>query len=205
MKFNFLLLLQLPLIFLFLHGHKSSSIHAHKNYVYAVQKDTTLQSWIDDFKAFRNAVYSNDTTKLKSYFSFPVKGSNEIWYLVLNGKELQEKIITDSTPFTENDFSKYHKKLFSGDFIKTLLKIKSADLLRKGNSESPVIKEGNTNIKLYASYSRKEKTVTLNLSYNTPWKEENGVEQEGGESNIIYTFRILKNNRLRFVKVMIAG
>jgi len=205
MKLHFLLLLQLPLMFLLLHKHRPSFFQADTNDVYSAQNDTALHSWIDDFKVFRSAVYSNDTTKLKSYFSFPVKGAGEIWYLVLNEKELQEKVITDSTGFTEIDFSKYHKKLFTNDFIRTLLKIKSADLLTKGKSESPIIKEGNTNIKLYAAYSRKEKTVTLNLSYNTPWTKDNEEVQDGGESNIIYTFRILKNNHLQFVRVQLAG
>lgn len=203
MKLNFLLLL--PLFLFGVNAANAEISHLNNSHTVALQKDSSLKSWIDDFKAFRNAVYNNDTAKLKSYFSFPVSGTNDIWYILLDGKELQEKKIDDSTQFTESDFSKYHKKLFTNYFIKALLKIKSIDLLKKGKSQSPTIKDGDTNIKLYASYNRKEKTLTFNLSYNTPWKEKDGVVLDGGESNIIYSFRILKNNRLQFVKVMIAG
>lgn len=203
MKLNFLLLLAL---FLFGLNSANAEISRFNNsYTVALQKDSSLKSWIDDFKAFRNAVYNNDTAKLKSYFSFPVSGTNDIWYILLDGKEFEEKKINDTTRFTESDFSKYHKKLFTNYFIKALLKIKSEDLLKKGKSQSPTIKDGDTNIHLYASYSKKEKIVTLNLSYNTPGKEKDGVMLDGFESNVIYSFRILKNNRLQFVKVMIAG
>ncbi len=203
MKLNFLLLLAL---FLFGLNSANAEISRFNNsYTVALQKDSSLKSWIDDFKSFRNAVYNNDTAKLKSYFSFPVSGTNDIWYILLDGKEFEEKKINDTTRFTESDFSKYHKKLFTNYFIKALLKIKSEDLLKKGKSQSPTIKDGDTNIHLYASYSKKEKIVTLNLSYNTPGKEKDGVMLDGFESNVIYSFRILKNNRLQFVKVMIAG
>jgi hypothetical protein len=194
-------LIQIPVIF-FLFFRQDITVRS--THSFPLLKDTSVKSWIDDFKAFRNAVYTSDTAKLKSYFSFPITGNNDIWYLVLNQKELEAKNIDESTVFTEADFIKYYKKLFPKDFIMTLLKIKSADLQKRGKSESSAIKEGNTNIKMYATYSRKEKIVALNLSYNTPWKETD-ESIEGGESNYMYTFRILSNNRLQFVKLMIAG
>ena len=170
--------------------------------------DTTTKRWIDDLKNFRDALYTNDTSRVKTFFKFPVLNpANEIWYLVLTGKELEKKKLTEKiSPFAEKDLNKYYRKLFPKDFTKALLKIKSEQLYSKGETETPELKDTTgTIIKMYASVDKKENILTLNLSYNTPWKEDSGEVMDGGESNVLYYFRILKDQRLQFMYVRLAG
>lgn len=203
MKNYFLLLLQLSLCSF------STARQTFNDQQIAVwcclQKDSVLSSWIDDFKSFRIALYNNDITRLKNYFSSPVKNNNDIWYLLLDQQELEQRNVeARNKDFTEADFNKYYRKLFPESFIKALLKIKAVGLTKEGESESPIIIDKNTSIKLYASFDKKAKMLTLNLSYATKWEQE-GENVEVGESNIIYSFRVLRNNRLQFVKVELAG
>ncbi len=163
---------------------------------------------IESFKTFRDAVYNNDTATIKSYFSFPVENvANEIWYLVLTEKELETKKLSISgiTPFTEKDFNRYYKKLFPKQFVKALLRVKSADLFNSGKVQSPEVKDGNTSIIIYASLDQEESTLTLNVAYNTAWNEKSGEVTEGGESNVIYNFRMLNNGQLLFLNIRLAG
>lgn len=206
MKFNSLLLFHVPLIFLLAFSQKTNAI-PHTGKITANPADTTIKKWIDDFKAFRDAVYKDDTAKLKSFFKFPVLNpANEIWYLVLSEKEGEAKSLAATiTPFTEMDFNNYYKKLFPAAFVKALLKIKSAELFNKGEAESAEIKDSTATIKMYASVEKAKKILSLSLAYNTEWKEESGEVMDGGESTVIYSFRILKNGHLQFMYVQLAG
>ena len=154
-------------------------------------------------------MYRNDTAKLKPFFKFPVLNpANEIWYLVLNEKEQQEKNLTGKTfGFTEKDFDKYYKKLFPESFVKAILKIKSAQLYQTGKTETIELKDSTTTVvKMYASVDKRKSILTLSLNYNTPWKEDaEGTVLEGGESSVMYSFRILKNQQLQFMYVRMAG
>jgi hypothetical protein len=42
-------------------------------------KTTVIDSnlWIEDFRAFRDAVYKRDVEKVKTYFDFPIKKEGE--------------------------------------------------------------------------------------------------------------------------------
>lgn len=166
------------------------------------------KSCIESFKHFRDALYQNDLEALKSFFTFPIMNpSNEVWYLVLDEKELQAKKLEvgQAAPFTEKDFERYYKKLFPKSFVNRLLKIKSVDLFASNEAESPALKEGRTAVKLYASVDENEMVLTLNLSYSTAWKEKNGEAVDGGESNVIYTFNMLYSGKLHFMNVQLAG
>lgn len=207
MKFNLLLLFHIALLF----SPATSFANNEALHIFPVSveinTDTSVKSWIDDFKTFRDAVYRGDATVLKNWFSFPVLNpANEIWYLVLNEKELAEKKLTNKiTAFTEADFDKYYKKLFPVNFSKALLKIKSAQLNKQGRVETPEVKDtNNTIVKMYADIDKRKNTLTLNLSYTSSWKEEGGEVADGGESNVIYVFRIIKNH-LQFMYVRLAG
>ncbi|MES2847960.1 MAG: hypothetical protein V4685_02805 [Bacteroidota bacterium] len=118
-------------------------------------------------------------------------------------KNITDKII----PFTEKDFDKYYKKLFPESFVKAILKIKSAQLYQAGKTETTDIKDSTTTVvKMYASVDKAKNILTFNLSYNTPWKEDaEGTVLEGGESSVMYSFRILKNQHLQFMYIRIAG
>ncbi len=201
MKLNWILLFHIPLVVFSLQSHKKIILQDHL--VTVVPGDTTTQKWIDDFKNFRDAVYRSDTGKIKTWFDFPLTG-NDIWYLVLTEKEV-EKQNGNFKQFTEKDFNKYYKKIFPKQFVQSLLKIKSAELLKKGRAESPDLKEGNTNIKMYVSVDKEENTLQLNLAYNTPWKEKDGDVIDGGESNVLYTFKIIDNRSIRFLRIQLAG
>lgn len=154
-------------------------------------------SWIDDFKAFRDAAYTGNKEKLKTYFNFPIQNDpNEIWYLTAAGEAPDA-----SSPFTEKDWDTHHAKIFPPAFVKSLLKIKSAELYEKGEAESPDLKEDSTVYKMMAAFDKKENLLSLNLAFTTvPEEGEDAIE-----SNIIYTFSILPDGRLKFKKINIAG
>lgn len=172
-----------------------------------VRTDSGTKKWIDDFKLLREAVYKHDKARVKSFFTFPVMNpANEIWFLVLSEKEREAKKLSDKiTPFTESDFNKYYSKLFPAAFTKTLLKIRSAELFNKGETTSAEVKEGNTATRMYASVDKETMILSLNLSYTTEWKDESGEVTDGGESTVIYAFRILNNSHLQFMYVRLAG
>ncbi len=169
------------------------------------QNDTA--NWIENFREFRNAVYQKDKIKAKQFIDFPIMNvNNEIWSLVYEGNTKEFYTIPDSIkPFTEQDFDKYFNKLFSKRFINTILKIKSEDLLRIGNAETKDFEEGNTTYKMYATFNKAKRTLSLNLSSNTITKDETGEIQDGGEFSIGYQFDILKNGQLKLKQVRLAG
>lgn len=210
MKLNFLLL-QLPVFaVLFFNGNNDwpvVSVHALTNDNTAF--DSTSKIWVEDFKLFRDAVYRNDTAKVKSFFKFPLlNAGSEIWYLVLTEKELEKKNISykKNVPFTANDFNRYYKKLFPPAFVRTVLKIKSEMLYKNGETETPEFKdESPTTVRMYASFDKATQTLSLNLASNTIFKDENGETLDGGESSVIYSFRVLKNGHLQFFNIRLAG
>ncbi|MES2847961.1 MAG: hypothetical protein V4685_02810 [Bacteroidota bacterium] len=71
MKLNFLLLFTVPLVFLFTSLSLQNNAEYFSIKIVDVTTDTTTKKWIDDFKSFRDAVYKNDTAKLKTFFKFP--------------------------------------------------------------------------------------------------------------------------------------
>ena len=156
-------------------------------------------SWIDDLKTLRDALYAGDRQKVKSYFSFPVQTeNNELWYFTDSSG-----ISDPSMPFTERDFEQSFSRVFPKALVKSLMKIKTALLFEKGAFETPVITEGDSlQYRLFAAYDKKEGTLSLNLAYDNPIP---GEEEERDEFNIIYTFSILPDGRLRFNRVNLAG
>ena len=158
-------------------------------------KDTV--SWIEDFKDFRDAVYQKQKQKVKTYFSFPVQQEqNEIWYLV------EEENTTGKTTFSEKDFDLHFEKIFPPAFVKTVLKIKSADLYSKGEAESPEVKEGDTqSYQMFATFDSTENILSLNLAFKIYYQDA----EEWGEHNAIYRFLVLPGGRLRFQRVNMAG
>jgi len=163
-------------------------------------------AWIDDFKLFRTAVYQNDKATVKQYFKFPLyNDGNELWFLVLSEKEYDKISGNKKNPFLEKDFDKYYSKIFPLAFKKSILKIKTDDLFKSGNAESAEFKESNTSYKMYATYDKKLRTLSLNLAYNTVTKDKDGNIEDGGESNVIYNFVIDKTGHIFFKEVRLAG
>ncbi len=180
-----------------------SSSHQFDNR--SLPADSAKRLWIEDFRAFRNAVYRNDTAAVKSFFKFPLKG--DTWFLVLSEKELQSKSSNEKFgAFAASDFNQYYSKIFPVHFITTLLKIKSEELYSKGAYETVELRENSTTTyKMHASFDKEEQRLSLNLNFNVVEKDEQGEVIDGGESTVIYIFRVLKNGHLQFDKIMLAG
>ena len=164
-----------------------------------------VETWIDDFKNFRTAMLNKDEAKLETYFSFPLEtDSSDIWMAVLGDDENIKQDQTSHKPFTKKDFKQYHQKLFTADFLKALLKIKSAKLHETGDAETHLFKGTDGDYRLYANYDKQENLLTLNLAY-AGGKDEDGNYISESEHNINYLFTVSDNKYLRFKGLFIAG
>ncbi len=164
--------------------------------------------WIDDVREFRTAVYQQNKDKIKSYIDFPVSTrNNEIWNIVYGGKgQDAQRLAHENKPFTEKDFDLHYTKLFSKNFVAALLKIKTDELYRKGETETITLHDGAaTTYKMYASFDKDHKTLQLNLAFKFLTEAEKGAEPEFIESNEIYFFDITATGKIKFRKIMIAG
>src|SRR5688500_7575758 len=148
--------------------------------------------WIDDFRAFRDAVYQNNRAKVKEFIDFPLtENVNYIWSIIGD-----EKRFGDTVPFTEKDFDKYYDKLFTKTFIKCLLKIKSEELYKKGEAASPEFKEGETTTSLDATVDKEKNRLRLNLFSKGSYKIAEG-EYDAAEYGVMYEFDILKSGKIK--------
>jgi len=170
-----------------------------------VKAESNPVTWIDDFKSFRDAAYYNDVTKLKGYFNFPVNtDSAKLFFGVALSDEKAREAIRNLKFFTEADLKRYHKNLFHPAFMKSLLKIKSAELFKNGESSSPKFSDKDGDYQMYVTYNRDNHTLTLNLAYSNG-ADENGEYVSEGEYNLIYEFDVLDDKYIRFKKVDMAG
>lgn len=187
-----------------IHRHKLTDAH-RGSYYHTAPADSVAKLWLEDFRAFRNAVYRKDTAAVKKFFKFPLQG--DTWFLVLSEKELQSKSTDEKFgAFSAGDFDKYYSKIFSAHFIASLLKVKSEELYRKGRYETPELRENSTSTyKMSVSFDKEERRLSLNLNFSVVEKDEQGEILDGGESTVIYTFRVLRNGHLQFDKIMMAG
>ena len=169
------------------------------------QKDTAY--WIDNFKQFRDAIFQRDKTKAKVFFNFPIKdSSNEIWYLAYDQSEKPiSKLRNIVKPFTEADFDKYFNKIFPENFVKSLLKIKTDELYKKGAYQTLEFKNGETTYILYSTFDKTENTLELNFASKTEYKDEKGEPLDGGEFNIIYYFELTKKGHIKIKQIRLAG
>ncbi|MES1225289.1 MAG: hypothetical protein ABUT20_57950 [Bacteroidota bacterium] len=165
-------------------------------------------NWIQHFREFRMAVYQDNKDKVKSFFVFPVMSeNNEIWDLVTDGNTEPLKLHPGKIkPFTEKDFDQYFGKLFSRRFINALLKVKTDELYKKGETATIQLSEEKaTTYQMIASFDKDDKTLNLNLASNTIMKDKDGEVLDGGEFSINYIFSILANGQIRFSQVRMAG
>jgi hypothetical protein len=158
--------------------------------------------WIDSFREFRDAVYQRKKEKVKSFIEFPI-ASREIWYLV--GDDNKTNGQTDkSIPFTEKDFDKHYSKLFFKVFVNCLLKVKTEELYKSGEYQTPAIKDGATTYILHCTVDKTDNTLSLNLNSRARVDIGNG-EYEAAEGSTIYIFAILPNGRIKFKNLQMAG
>ncbi|WP_091152022.1 hypothetical protein [Mucilaginibacter pineti] len=164
-----------------------------------------VHTWIDDFRNFRNAANDKDTPKLKNYFNFPLNAdSTQIWYAIFDTEAELEKVRNGPELFSEKDFERYSSKLFRPAFVRSLLKIKSAKLFDKGESESPKFNDKDGYYYMIVTFNKESQTLSLNIAYLNG-NDENGDYVSEGEHNIIYDFDIIDHKYLRFKRIMIAG
>lgn len=164
--------------------------------------------WLENFRAFRTAVYQGDRARVKQFIHFPIMNyNNEIWYLVYEDNADMVPSSEKIKPFTEKDFDTHYNKIFSKHFINALLKIKTDDLNKTGEVETITFKDGaDLSYKLYATLDKKKNTLSLNLSYSKILKNEKGEpEDDMGEYSIVYQFDILPGGQVRFHEVRLAG
>lgn len=171
-------------------------------------QQTDSGRWIDELREFRTAVYQQNKEKIKSFIDFPLNTrNNEIWNVVYseNGQDAQ-RMAHERKPFTEKDFDLHYRQLFSKNFIAALLKIKTDELYRKGETATITLHDGAaTTYIMYASFDKSHKTLQLNLAFKFLTEAEKGAEPEMIESNEIYFFDITATGKLKFRKIMIAG
>lgn len=156
--------------------------------------------WLEEFVAFRDAVYQQDLKAIKGFVDFPME-AGDIWYVAyLDEKDWSD--IDDGKTFSSQDFDKKYKSIFDKDFIDHLLKIKSKILFAEGKFETQEVRIGEEGIKMYANYSREENSLSLMLHYTGYHQYDE--EETTTESSRTYNFFLL-NNKLRFVGVDMAG
>ena len=164
---------------------------------------------IENFKEFRNAVYQKDKSKVKTFINFPIYNeNNEIWYLEnIAEEEFLKKLTEKITPFPETQFDKHFDKIFSKFFISGILKIKTETLFNKGEYETIELTQKDTNYKIYANYYKKSNEIVLNLATESPIKVNDGENDivEKSEFNVIYYFKIEKDEKIKFKQIRIAG
>lgn len=158
------------------------------------------KTWIENFRIFRDAVYQKNKEKVKLFFDFPVMNTNnEIWYLV------NDSSISDPDkirPFTEKNFDWYYDKLFPEDFIKAMLKIKTEELYKTGEVQTPSLSsKDSVSYVIYATYDKSNNSLSLNMAFNSMLPEG----EDGGEYNVLYFFVILPDGQLKFKEIRIAG
>ena len=174
-----------------------------------IEPKVKINTSIESFKEFRNAVYQKDKVKVKTFIDFPIYNeNNEIWYLEGIADEKFLKKITDKiTPFTETEFDKHYDKIFTTCFVKAILKIKSEILFKNGEYETIELTKDETKYKIYATYDKINKGITLNLDMETPIKLNDGENDliETAEYNIFYIFKIEDGKNIKFKQIRIAG
>ena len=174
----------------------------------AEPESVTTFNWIDDFEDFRQAVYTKDKAKLKTYFNFPV--GDESWgsLIPFSAEESKSRAAKYANPdlFYEEDFDQYFDRIFDADFVKSIMKIKATDLNKEKLAQTPEFKGDDFNFKMIAIYNGDDKPILqLNLSYTNNAVDENGEQVSEGEYNVIYIFRIINGKKLVFNRKVFAG
>ncbi|RZK20013.1 MAG: hypothetical protein EOO86_05885 [Pedobacter sp.] len=165
-------------------------------------------NWIDDFKEFRQAVYTKNKTKLKTYFNFPVGDKSWGSLVSFNAEESKSRAAKYANPdlFYEEDFDQYFDRIFDADFVKSVMKIKTKDLYEEKLAQTPEFKGDDFNFTMIANYDDDDEPIfQLNLSYTNNAVDENGEQVSEGEHNVIYIFHVINGKKLVFKSKVFAG
>ena len=158
--------------------------------------------WITEFKRLRDALYQNNIEEIKSFFDFPLTDDQSTGLFnasqVMSGNEVKNFDI-----ITEEEFTKDYTKIFTSEFIKGLLPIKSDSLLANQYAHSPEWKRKGDNAVYTTSATFEEHDQILSLYLNSTYFIEDS-EETSGESAVVFMFK-MKNGKLKFDGVMMAG
>ena len=172
-------------------------------------KYVEVQSWMDDFRNFRMAIYNDDLPKLGTYFNFPFndQGKSILGLCNIPDSDWAERKKQFNNPdlFYQEDLAKYYKNIFDKNFTALLLKVKSDQLFSKQHLQTKIIEDNDGAYQLFVDYSEVENTLTLNFAISNNFKDDNGNYVSEGEHNIIYHFKIINDKKLILVRVDIAG
>ena len=164
-----------------------------------------VTTWLDDFKNFKTAIDHNDLEKMKTYFNLPMSSeTTQIWVAIYDNVDEDKRPQNFPDTFTEADLEKQHDKLFNSAFVKSLLKINSAQLYKTGQYATPEIKEGGQSFHMLVQFDKASATLQLSVLY-AGGTDENGEEISEGESATIYFFKVIDNKTLKFDKILFAG
>ena len=146
---------------------------------------------VNDFIDFRKAVYQNDLKKMKKYIDFPFQ-SKDACFLINENFEKET--------ISEEDFNKFHTKIFDKMFIESILKVKTLELLEKGKTTTQDLKLGNETFRMTASFEKPD-ALLLNIASETfvkdlDWKPEH---------NRIYEFEVENKGKLKLIHIYLAG
>jgi hypothetical protein len=119
--------------------------------------------WLKEFVAFRDAVYRQDLKAIKGFVDFPME-AGLIWDLAYHENSPEYKLaVKNNSSFTEKYFDATFKKIFSPDFTKCLLKVKSKELFEKGEYSTERLTQDNVTHFIIANYSPDEQILGLSL------------------------------------------
>ena len=159
--------------------------------------------WLEEFVAFRDAVYRQDLKAIKEFVDFPME-PGLIWYLAYpEGSPELINAETNDESFTEHHFDKKFKLIFSPEFTKSLLKVKSKELFALGEYEASRFQKGNKEYHIHGRYDRDEQHLSF-LIVTDVIVDEDTDEHFWAESSVIYFFKLI-NNKLKFTGVQMAG
>ena len=188
---------------------RDSSSQIEENTIVTAVDDNKTENWLIDFNDFRMAVYHQNKAKLKTYFNFPISSEDSgIWYLIrFSNSETSEgdQALITGDWFKEKDFDRYYQRIFDQKFLKAILKVKSAELLKNGVTETKEFADPAAPFIMHASFNKELNTLQLDMAFRNNGTDEHGVYVSEGEHNLIYIFDIIEGKKLKFKKIVIAG
>ncbi|WP_316762124.1 hypothetical protein [Pedobacter aquatilis] len=188
-------------------NHKDSSHSTEKNANKMAHRSTNTKvtTYIDDFENFRNAIYKEDLTKMKTFFYFPLRAdTTQIWEAIYDNMDQGKRPETTPSIFTSEDFEKNYEYLFTDAFVQSLQKIDGKQLYEQGEFTTAKTSTRDRSFYMLAHFDNPNRSLQLSLMFSG-WKDENGEEMSEGESAIIFFFKVTKTNHLVFDKILFAG
>ncbi len=162
--------------------------------------------WLSEFQRFRQALYLDNLNEINSFFIFPLSEKQADGLLSViyfnTGKDLRKQTKLQ----TKNDFVKYYKHIFRTEFKKGLLPIKSDSLLRykfAASDEWKIIND-ETLYSTSVSYDESDKLLSISLDVEYVIQTDGNMDAKT-ESSVIFIFKINKENKLKYDRIIMAG